>query len=123
VTKDEEREERDAIVAARKTIRSVDARARTCSNPICQRLKRCTASPWLAKQRNHRTGCCPITTRAEWSVIDRGIHIAVTRAYKAVDVVRRETGETLEAASDRLMVNTPPATWERSTMMGMLRSD
>ena len=123
MTKDEEKEERAAIVAARKTIRTVDARARRCSNPVCQRLKRCTASPWLAKERNDRTGCCPITTRAEWSVIDRGIHLAVNRAYKAIDVVRRETGETLQAASDRLMVSTPPATWERSTMMCLLRSD
>jgi hypothetical protein len=120
---EQEQEERAAIVAARKAIRSVDARARSCSNPVCQRLKRCTASPWLAKGRNHRTGCCPITTRAEWSVIDRGIHIAVKRAFKAVDIVRRETGETLQAASDRLISNTPPAKWERSTAMCLLRSD
>src|SRR5215207_6364155 len=120
---EQEQEERVAIVAARKAIRSVDARARTCSNPVCQRLKRCTASPWLAKQRNHRTGCCAITTRAEWSVIDRGIQIAVNRAFKAVDIVRRETGETLQAASDRLMVTTPPGNWERSTMMSLIRSE
>jgi hypothetical protein len=123
MAKDEEQDERAAIVAARKTIRTVDTRARRCSNPICRRLKRCTSSPWLAKQQNHRTGCCPITTRAEWAVIDLGIHIAVNRAFKAVDIVRRETGETSRAASDRLIVNTPPATWERSTMMCLLRTD
>jgi hypothetical protein len=123
VTEKEEDEKlgKATIAEGMRTIRAVDARARSCRKPACRRHGMCVANPYL--NRNARTGGCPITSREEWRTINCAIHIAMNRAFRAIDAVTAETGETFSEGWGRLATQAPPARWNRRIAIAPMRRD
>ena len=76
------------------------------------------ANPYLNIRT--RTGGCPITTRDEWAKINGAIHVAVARAFRAVDAVMGETGESFSQCCNRLL-RVQPARWGRRTAIQPMR--